>query len=224
MSFAAFWWSRPQWDPEMRLWKAVGDASLVLLVVTLAVGPLARLWRGARPALPWRRETGIWFAVLAAVHTLLILNGWARWSVERFLGYEFIAELGRSARMEPGFGLSNLVGLVALVWALLLAATSSDRALRRLGPSSWKWLHNGAHVVFYLVVLHVGYFLFLHYTASFHRAVPDPDWFRLPFVVLALAVVALQAAAFRQTVRRRSGPPARRRSSQPRDPQSAAWS
>jgi methionine sulfoxide reductase heme-binding subunit len=39
----AFWTRRPQWDPEMRLWKAVGDASLILLYATLVPDPLARL-------------------------------------------------------------------------------------------------------------------------------------------------------------------------------------
>ena len=209
-SFAVFWASRPVWDPEMRLWKAVGDAALVLLLLTMAVGPVARLWRAAGRALPWRRELGIWFAVVAGVHVVLILDGWARWSVLGFFGFEFVPQLGRLVRIEPGFGLSNVVGAVALVWASALAATSSDWALRQLGPSAWKWLHNGAYVVFWTVVLHVGYFLFLHYTASFHKQPPPPDWFRFPFLVAASAVVALQAAAFIATVRarrRKAAPP-----------------
>ncbi len=197
-----FWFSRPQWDPEMRLWKAVGDGSLVLLLVTVALGPLVKLWRPARRAIPWRREIGIWFAVLASLHTVLILNGWTRWTLSRFFGYEFVEQLGREARMEPGFGLANAMGLVALIWALVLAATSSDRAIRSLGPSAWKWLHNSTLVVFNLVLLHVGYFLFMHYTLSFHRAPPDPDWFRAPFAMLGIVVIGLQVAAFIATSRR----------------------
>lgn len=84
----------------------------------------------------------------------------------------------------------------------MLAATSSDRAVRRLGPSAWKWLHNATHVVFYLLLLHVGYFLFLHYTLSFHRRPPAPDWFRWPFLVAGLGVIALQISAFVRTSRR----------------------
>ena len=219
-SFAVFWGSRPMWDLEMRLWKAVGDAALVLLLATMAIGPLARMWRPARRALQWRRELGIWFALVATVHVVLILDGWARWSVLGFFGFEFVPQLGRVARMEPGFGLSNVVGAVALVWGLALAATSSDWALRRLGPSAWKWLHNGAYVVFWTVVLHVGYFLFLHYTASFHKQPPPPDWFRLPFVVAAGGVVALQVAAFATTVRsrRRKETPGERPAGRTRSP------
>ena len=137
------------------------------------------------------------------MHAILILNGWARWSLSRLFGFEFVAQLGREARMEPGFGLANLLGIVALVWGLALAATSTDAAVRRLGPASWKWLHSAAQVVFYLVLLHVGYYLFLHYTLSFHRMPPEPDWFRIPFVLLGLCVVGLQMAAFVHTVRRR---------------------
>lgn len=106
-------------------------------------------------------------------------------------------------RLESGFGLANIAGVVALLWALILAATSSDRATRFLGPSAWKWLHGGAYTIFYLVALHTAYFLFLHYTFSFHRPVPPPDWFRWPFLVLSGTVIGLQAAAFAVTVRRR---------------------
>src|SRR3546814_17349093 len=60
-----------------------------------------------------------------------------------------------------------------------LLATSSDRAVRRLGPAVWSWIQGFAHVVFYLVVLHAAYFLSMHYTLSFHRAIPEPNWFRL---------------------------------------------
>lgn len=197
-----FWLSRPRWVPEMRLWKAVGDASLVLLVASLLSGPLGRLWRPATPLLRWRREAGIWFALLAGLHAVLILNGWVRWSFMRFLGYEFIPQLDRNVRLESGFGLANIVGVLALVWALALAATSSDRALRRLGRPAWKWLHHGAYVVFYLVFVHAGYFLFQHFTFSFHKPATPPDWFRLPFLTIGLAVIVLQMAAFAKTVRR----------------------
>lgn len=204
-----FWASRPQWSADMRLWKAIGDASLVLLIATLSLGPVARLRPSVRRWLPWRREAGIWFGVLAVAHTVLILNGWARWSFARLLGYEFVPQLGRTARMEPGFGLANVLGLLALAWTLALVATSTDRAVRWLGPRAWKWLHNASYTIFYLVVVHVGYFLFIHYTLSFHRDPPPPDWFRAPFVVLAAGVVALQIAAFVITVRRGRSPSGR---------------
>ena len=203
---AAFWGTRPQWDPEMRLWKAVGDGAFALLLLTLAIGPTARLARPAARLLPWRRQLGIWFALVAALHGVLVVHGWARWSLRRFLGYEFVPQLGREVRLEPGFGLANLVGLAALFFALVLAATSSDWAMRRLGAPAWRWLHHSALFIFYLSLLHAGYFLFIHYTPSFHKQAPPPDWFRVPFVGAGAALLVLQAAAFAKTAARRSSP------------------
>jgi methionine sulfoxide reductase heme-binding subunit len=205
LAVAAFWLGRLDWDPEMRLWRAVGDAGFVLLVASLALGPAAKLASRFGRLLPWRRELGVWCAMASVVHALLILDGWARWSLERFLGYEYVPQLGRVARMEPGFGLANMLGVVALCWLVVLAATSSDRALRSLGPDSWKWLHNAAYTVFYLTVLHSAYFLFLHYTESFHRVPPPPNWFRFPVVAMGVGVLVLQGTAFVQGVRRRRG-------------------
>jgi methionine sulfoxide reductase heme-binding subunit len=151
----------------------------------------------------WLNQVEIWFGILALAHTLLILNGWARWDLQRFLGYEFIPELGRLVRLEPGFGLANLMGVVSGVIALALLATSTDWAVRKLGTGTWKYLHQGVYIIFWLVVLHTSYFLFIHYTEHFHRAPPPPDWFRYPFVALTLAVVTLQAGAFFRTVQMR---------------------
>lgn len=201
-----FWWSRPAWVPEMRLWKAVGDASYVLLIVTLAAGPLAKLMPRLRGLTKWRRQLGIWFAVTAIVHSVLILNGWARWSLRSFLGYEFVPHLGREARMEPGFGLANLIGISALTLALLLAATSSDRALRRLGRDAWAWLHRLSQTVLVLALLHGSYFLFIHFTESFHKQVPELDWFRFPFLISGLSVLILQAVTFARSQGARARP------------------
>ncbi len=200
-----FWYGRLDWDPEMRFWRTVGDSSFLLLFFTLAIGPLAKLWRPAGKLVPWRRETGIWFGLLAFLHTFLIWNGWARWDIMRFLGYEFVPELNRVARMEPGFGLANVVGLVAVLLTLVLVATSSNWAINLLGASAWKWLQYGSYTVFYLVLLHTLYFLFMHYTASFHRRVPEnANWFRYPFLLLSLLIPTLQLLAFTKTVQQRS--------------------
>lgn len=198
-----FWSTRLGWSPDMRLWRAVGDTAIVLLFTSLALGPVARLSARAGRALPWRRQVGVWAALAALTHTVLIIDGWAQWSARRFLGFEYVPQLGREVRLEPGFGLANLIGLVAVIWMVVLLATSSDRAMRFLGLAAWKWVHSGAYVVFYLAVLHSGYFLLMHYTLSFHRAVPDPNWFRFPLLALGATVMALQWAAFTHTVRRR---------------------
>jgi sulfoxide reductase heme-binding subunit YedZ len=195
-----FWLSRPEWVFDMRLWRAFGDAGFVFLFTALVIGSLAKLWRPALRLVPWRREIGIWFALLAIIHSILILNGWAQWNVMKFFGYEFLPQFDRWARLEPGFGLANLIGLIALFWAIVLLATSSDRAVNFLGNSSWKRLQYGAYIIFYLVAIHIAYFMFIHYTVSFHRPVPDPNWFRYPFLGMALTLLVLQIITFIKTV------------------------
>lgn len=205
-----FWRSRMEWVSDMRLWRAVGDASLVLLVIALAAGPAAILWRPAARLLAWRRALGIWSALAAALHFYLVWDGWARWSTRRLFGYEDLSAAGGPDNVltDPGFGLSNLVGLLALVWLLVLAAVSSDWAVQRLGARAWRHLQQYAYVAFYLVGLHAAYFLFMHYDLSlsslvFRKAVPEPNWFRAWFVAAFVLVVVLQVAAFARVVRRR---------------------
>lgn len=196
-----FWLTRPEWSPDMRLWRAFGDSAFIFLAVSLAIGPLTRLFTRAYRLLPWRREIGMWFAVLALIHGLLILNGWVTWDILRFLGYEYIPQAQRYIRLESGFGLANIMGVIALFWALILLATSSDRAVDFLGTSSWKWLHTGAYIIFYLTAIHIAYFMFMHYTVSFHRPVPPPNWFRFYSLLIVITVFFLQITAFIKTVR-----------------------
>ena len=200
---AAFWASRPQWVADMRLWRAVGDASFVLLTLSLALGPAGRIFPSLARRSRWRRQLGVWTAVTALAHTLLVLWQWVAFDLSRLMGYEFVPQLGRTARLEPGFGLANLMGLVAMAWLLVLLATSSDYAVRRLGPPVWGWVQGFAHVAFYLVVLHTAYFLYMHYTLSFHREVPEPNWFRVPLLVLAAVLLLLQVWAAVLGARRR---------------------
>ena len=182
------WQANDTWSPDMRLWKSLGGASFSLLWFAVFIGPAARIWQPLQRLISFRREVGVWFFLIAFLHGYLILD-------------------------ESGFGLANLAGLMALTFAFTLATTSFDRAVNFLGVSSWKWLHSFSYVVFYLSVIHVLYFAFIHYTPSLLRAVlsqptnyPDNP---LKFYYLAafLSVLLLQVIAFIVTVRkqRKSG-------------------
>lgn len=139
-----FWLSRPEWVAEMRFWRAVGDASLILLYLTLALGPVAKFLPRFWLLLPYRRVLGVWFAISAIVHTIIILDGWVQWDVSQFMGYQFVPQLGRMVRLESGFGMANLLGLLAVLISLPLMITSADWAMRGLGAASWKFIHYGA--------------------------------------------------------------------------------
>jgi len=164
------WLVNSAWSPDMRLWKSFGGAALTLLWFVVFIGPIAKLWQPLTWLVTWRREAGVWFALVASVHGYLILDGWVRWGAWELLGYKYIPELETYLRSEAGFGLANLMGLLALIFALVLAATSFDKAVSFLGISSWRWLHSFAYVIFYLIALHTVYFAFIHYTPSLERA------------------------------------------------------
>lgn len=200
------WQVNSTWSPDMRLWKSFGGATFALLWFTVFIGSAARLWRPLTRFITWRRETGVWFAVLGLVHGYLVLDGWVRWSAWEFFGYKYIPELEMYLRSEPGFGLANLMGLVAITFALILATTSFDKAVSFLGISSWKWLHMFSYVIFYLGALHVIYFAFIHFTPSPERILlGQPTNYpvnplRFYYLVAILSVFGAQMGAFIKTV------------------------
>lgn len=196
------WLLPSNWSADMRVWRVLGDVGFVLLFLILILGPLAKLFPSMNRFVSWRRELGIWFAIMTIFHTVMVFDGWLKWDVMRFFGYQELPQLGRYSLTDPGFGLANLIGLFAAFWAVVLGATSSDKAVNFFGVDSWKWLQGAANTIFYLVAAHVGYFMFIHYTLSSHRVAPDPNILRWPFLIMAITVFILQMAAFTYTVRK----------------------
>ena len=99
------WHSMHRWN------KATGDASVVLLALTMAIGPATRLWPTLRRLIPFRREWGIHAMLLALAHTAIILHGWVEWDLARLFGFEFHPLLGHYVMVQHGFGLANLIAL-----------------------------------------------------------------------------------------------------------------
>jgi len=196
----------------MRLWKAFGGVSLFLLWFSVFVGPASVVFLPFQRLVSYRRETGIWFFVMALVHGYLILDGWVRFSVWQFFGYQYIPQAEMYLRVESGFGMANLAGLIALVLALMLCATSCDRAVKFLGISSWKWLHTLTYAVFYLAVIHVVYFAFIHYTPSLVRVMQGAPTaypgnpLKYYYLFMFTSVVIVQVLAFIKIVKKGRGP------------------
>jgi len=196
------WQVNETWSPDMRLWKAFGGASFFLLWFALVLGPLAVLFTFATKLLPLRREIGIWFFLLSAVHGYLVLDGWVRWSLWEFFGYQYFAEVDMYLRVESGFGVANLAGTIALFFAFLLAATSFQRVIDRIGIRSWKWLHMFVYVIFFLSAVHVVYYAFVHFDPSLNQVVlglpteyPENP-LRYWYLWALLSVIGLQAWSF----------------------------
>ncbi|MDO8601278.1 MAG: ferric reductase-like transmembrane domain-containing protein [bacterium] len=163
--------------------RATAGTAFVLLFLTLIIGPIMRLWQPALAGLPWdlpwswRGELGIWFTILAITHVSLIFSG-KHWDIAGYL-----------ATMR----ISDLIGLVALFFALILAATSFGKVVKFLGILSWRWLHSFAYVIFYLVGLHT-------INHAFFRTGRPANWLHWIYLVLMIIVIFLQFAAFIKTV------------------------
>lgn len=139
---------------------ALANTALVLLTVTLCVGPWYSIRTGRRPPphLPLRRTVGLWTAFVAAVHVPLALElhtpGWRLW-------HPFVT--GRPNADDPfpirtdAFAMAYWVGSVAAVILLVLALTSNGRSMRRFGLATWKRIQRGIYALGVLVVAHVLY-------------------------------------------------------------------
>lgn len=117
-----------------------GDWSVGLLFAALAITPLGRLAAKSK----WltffrfhRRAIGVASFAYAALHTIVYLD--RKW------GADLIVTEG----LKPGLA----TGWIALVIFLVLAITSNNRSVRKLGRS-WKKLHRSVYVSAALVFAH----------------------------------------------------------------------
>lgn len=192
----------PDWGADHPFWRSWAHAAFVLLFLALIIGPAAKLWRPFTRFLSWRRELGIWFAVLGVGHAWVIWDRWAQRDVAALFGVQKMEEMGGYVLARPEVGIMNMMMLMLAPMVILLAVTSSDRAVNFLGISSWKWLHNSLiHVIFYIVMLRgiLYLFFFFQYSPPNWREYPS-IWFLYPFLGMGVFAVVLQAAAFAKTV------------------------
>ena len=116
-----------------------GDWSLYLLLVTLAVTPARHILAAPRLLLA-RRTLGLWAFGYAALHLIL---------------YAFDLDLDlRRVASEIVLRAYLTIGAVALLGLAALAATSWDRAVRRLGAARWNGLHRLVYPGALLSVIH----------------------------------------------------------------------
>lgn len=157
--------------------------SFILLFLILIIGPIMRLKKPTESSSPlaipwsWRGELGIWFTLTALTHFIIVI-------IKR--PFPDLIKIGGG-----GFGLANLLGLIALFWALLLVATSFGKAISFLGIGAWKWLHSLTYVIFYLVA---GHFIYFQFFSTYGKV--GPDWFGYTAGVMAIIIVVLQLTAF----------------------------
>jgi sulfoxide reductase heme-binding subunit YedZ len=190
-----------QFSPMHRWNRAFGDASLVLVALSMAFGPLTRFLRAAVPLLPFRREMGIHGLPSGARPCGDHSRRLGRMGSDAALRV-------RMASRPPGLchvpawlsGLPTPSG--SRPWSSR-SCLPQRRAISRCAVwalSGWKFLQMGVLPMWWLTVAHVAYFLFMHFL-SFHRATPPPNPLQPWFVGLVVVVLGLRAAAYLKTIR-----------------------
>ena len=127
-------------NPAEALIRGTGDWTLRLLCLTLAVTPLRQL-TGWHVLARWRRMLGLFTFFYGALHFLSF--AWLD------MGLDLDAIL-RDIAKRPFI----LVGSLALLLMLPLAATSFNRAIKALGAARWQALHRSVYAVALLALLH----------------------------------------------------------------------
>ncbi len=127
-------------NPAEALIRSSGDWTLRLLCLTLAVTPL-RVMAGQPALARFRRMLGLFTFFYGVLH---------------FLAYAWLdmgfdpAVIARDIPKRP----FALVGFLALLLMLPLAATSFNRAIKALGAARWQALHRAVYAVALLALLH----------------------------------------------------------------------
>ncbi|HZY61150.1 MAG TPA: ferric reductase-like transmembrane domain-containing protein [Edaphobacter sp.] len=184
--------TRPYPDVITRISFATAYPALVLLAITLLIGPWNILRRRRSPiSSDFRRDTAIWAAILSIVHSVIGQNMHLRG--RPWLYYVYMAKEHHSFPLRHDlFGFSNYTGAVSALVIIALLATSNDYSLKRLGTPRWKQLQRWNYAAFALAAAHtVGYQIRQKQNFAFHLTT---------YICIAITLV-LQIAGF---LRRRS--------------------
>jgi sulfoxide reductase heme-binding subunit YedZ len=131
-----------------------GDVALVLLAVTLLIGPANLVFRRRNPVNSYlRRDVGVWTAIFSLIHVIIGFQGHGGGS---FGFVDFFVADGRP--LTNSFGLGNWTGFAATVLVVGLLVVSTDRYLRELKAGPWKNLQRLNYTLFALVVLHAVFY------------------------------------------------------------------
>ena len=151
-------------DPVNYITHFTGDWALWMLLGSLAITPLRRLFAGLGWVIRFRRMIGLYAFFYATLHLLTY--------VVLFSGYDMQAALtGLRAGhlLEPWTQLKLIwpamlddlkkrrfiqVGLIAWVMLLALAVTSPQRVLRAMGGKNWQRLHWLIYPAAWLAITH----------------------------------------------------------------------
>lgn len=150
---------------ETLIIRAFGTAAILLLHVTLSIGPLCRLDRRFLPLLYNRRHMGVTMFLLAFVHGVFAILQFHGFGDTNPLVSVFVSNTAYGSLVDFPF---QPLGFAALVILFLMAATSHDFWLANLSAPVWKSLHMMVYVAYAFLVGHV--------TLGILQAETSPAW------------------------------------------------
>lgn len=127
-------------DPLAAITQGSGEWALYFLCITLAVTPLRR-FTGWNWVVRLRRMLGLFTFFYALVHFIAFL-----WFDHFFDVGAMLADVVKRPFI--------LVGFIAFVLLIPLAATSTNAMIKRLGGKRWQWLHRLIYLIAPLAILH----------------------------------------------------------------------
>jgi sulfoxide reductase heme-binding subunit YedZ len=127
-------------NPAEALVRGTGDWVLRFLCITLAITPLREL-TGFSALARFRRMAGLYAFFYGVLHFLCY--AWLDMSL-------VFGDIVRDIPKRPFI----LVGTLALLLMVPLAATSFNRAIKALGAARWKALHKSVYAIVLLGLLH----------------------------------------------------------------------
>jgi len=132
--------------------RATGSLAFILLTFILCIGPLARISKRFIPFLYNRRHLGVYTCLVAVVHAALVIFWYHGFGTIN----PFVSVLVSNPTYASVAGFPfEILGLIALIIVILMAATSHDFWNSNLGPGLWKTIHMLIYVAYVLLVAHV---------------------------------------------------------------------
>jgi len=153
-SVAALYFTRPYADVISWASFATAYPAMILLGVTLLIGPWNLLRKQRNPISgDFRRDVGIWAGILSVVHT-------AVGQCVHLRGRPWLYYIYSPQEHQPFpirhdlFGLANYTGAAAILVVAVLLATSNDLSLRKMGTPQWKQLQRWNYAAFAFTAIH----------------------------------------------------------------------
>lgn len=155
VSAVALYVTRPYEDVLTKLSFASAWPGLVLISVTLLIGPFKQFWgRNVAVSQDLRRDVGIWAGTIGIFHAGVGQCVHLRGRPWLYYVYENWSKQHVQPFRHDVFGLANYTGLVSALVLVMLLATSNDASLRALGTPGWKRLQRWNYLCFGLLIVH----------------------------------------------------------------------